>query len=123
IWTVLPRALEGWPRTLHARGAVLLFVAAAAKALLAAGPDDAREASGSLAVRAQTVVLLAISSARLSPASLRAAVVASALGLVACRLARRDATRDVVREASFVAMALATARLGWGPSGWMWGAL
>lgn len=124
-WVALSSGFEDWPLQIDNVAVVLLLVAAAARASLASGPDDDHQEVGLLTVRTQTVVLLVLGLGvnAVDRQILVGAVLIGAAGFAVSASAVRSATRDVVQEASLVALMLAGARLGWMESGWEWGAL
>lgn len=114
---------QGWPFTLRLPGVCLLLAAAVVRAPLAAGSDDETSMPALVVVRLQAVLLVAYAVASSTPNMLRAVVVAAAIGFLLAAAARRPDVVDVSQELALAAMALATTRLGWQPSGWLWGAL
>ncbi len=118
------RGFEAWPQTLGTLAAIALLACAFLRATLAAGPDDVNALPGLLVVRAQSAVLAILAIAAGSPGVSEAAVAVAALAFAGAPFAaRRTRVVDAVQELALVVMALASVRAGWGPEGWVWGAL
>jgi hypothetical protein len=113
---------EGWPTTLRSIGAWTLLASAVMRAPLAAGPTD-DSPGGVLVVRTQVVVLLTVALQVGAPGLTGTVVALAAVGFAGASVSSRRATVDGVQELSLIALALAGARAGWGPQGWLWGAL
>jgi hypothetical protein len=117
------RGFEGWPVTGGTPVALVLVACAVLRAPFAAGPADRLRLPGLLIVRAQTVVLVMFASTVGGVVVGRTLLAVGAIGFVLAHASTRRAVIDVSQELSLAAMAVAIAVLGWGPSGWLWGAL
>jgi hypothetical protein len=117
------QSFEGWPLNLSWLQALLLLVAAVARAPLAAGPSASTSLPGLLIVRAQVVVLTVAALVSADPWLAETAIVIGAVGFIAAPWHRRAEVTDVVQELALVGMAAGAHRLGWTTQGWVWGAL
>lgn len=125
IASTVTRGFEGWPFTISTPGMAALIAAAVLRAPLAGGSMDERSsvAAGLGIVRLQTVLLVAYAAVAAPPATLRALIVLAAVGFAVATLAPRRVTLDAAQEVSLAALAIASSRLRWLPSGWVWGTL
>jgi hypothetical protein len=117
------RGFEGWPGTLGLPAVLAIVVAAAIRVPLSAATSDDTAPSAVVIVRAQSALLIALAVLAGPRWVAQAVVAAGACAFAIATTMRRRAAVDGVQELALVAMTVATAWLGWIPSGWTWGAL
>jgi len=122
VYTATNYGFAAWPHRIDTVGAGVLIVAALAR-VPAAGWPDSRPEVGLVLVRAQVVVLLATALRAAGHELQIAGLLGGAAIFAAGAAGRRAAVRDTAQEAGLVLLALSSARLGWQPTDWVWGAL